>query len=162
MLQISPQIKETLLQLFQQYNKFFILSIIIASLYLGTFDFLVTSVVAPAYLIYHSLCLLDLQEGKRDKSLDYGKLNTSMLKMWISYGCLLTFENVISFVHMPFYGIIKLLFLIWLYVTTGGAETFCDNYVYTQFTNHRELIDNLYKYCSNGVSISVSEVFKSD
>ena len=82
--------------------------------------------------------------------------------MWISYGCLLTCENIIGFVHMPFYGVIKLLFLIWLYVTTGGAETFYDNYVYTQFTNHRELLDNIYQYCSNGISINMSELLKSE
>lgn len=144
----------------QQHNKLIVFSLFCILSYFLTFNFLVNSIIVPIYLIYNSLCLLDIQNIK-NKSIDCNKLNIRMLKMWILYGCLLTFENVISFVNIPFYGILKLLFLIWLYITKRGEE-FYDNYIYYQFMNHRELLDNLYQYMAIELSFNIFDLLKDE
>lgn len=120
----------------RQHIKYAIYGLLVVVLFFGFGGNLISKAVGVFYPAFESLKALESARDQDDRK---------WLTYWVVFSTFNFLEHLIEFIVglVPFYFVIKMGFLLWLYLPfSNGAEMIYDKYVYPLFKEYESEIDD--------------------
>ena len=140
------------------FNPYVLIGSVVASIvlvFLGHSEKIITTTVGIVYPAYMSLKAIDTKEEDDDKQ---------WCTYWVVFFMFILFELYFSYIlHLiPFYFLLKLIFLIWLFFpTTNGATLIYDKFLCKLYSKYEKNLDEFVDKVGESVARGYTDAKKT-